>query len=476
MFHQSYSASPIRAASPSGTGAASPPSSSWMKKLWTAGADKRIAEIQNISDDGTSADEILAVARDILLPLSLLFSSVFCFLFYWKYLGEAFPPIVAIIGAGIIALLIETGKVWFGIRALRFLYFGKPLDNVANTILFLSVTAFASVAFLWSFSNSTSGLHDMAQSNAFQANQSEFSVNTTDIDQQITQARQAQREAGKVKWKGTVTIDAQRTMRKQEDNITALQNQRAKLIEQATNDHADHKKFQGEQANKAASWTRLVGGVFEAVQLILLCIASSCEKILDTRNPKAARRITKPPTPFQADPSLNGQPAQGYPSNDYNATFFNRGVDGNVISRHTAAPANPVAQPVPQKFIVETYTPARDAEKLLRMHRTELQKWIGHFGRSDAPGVVQCVTERLIEAHSDIDRMGWGIDPEEVEKFCDYAENRIGQKLTEAGKPYAGLGVMLATLQGKATRTTELQTPIAETVLRSAQPVEGRIS
>lgn len=337
MFHQSHPASPIRAASSGGTGAASP---SWVKSLWTAGADKRIAEIQNLRDDGTSADEVLGVARDFLLPLSLLFSSVFCFLFYRKYFGEAFPPVVAIGGAVVIALLIEAGKVWFGIRALRYVYFGKPLSSIANTVLFCAVLGFASVAFYWSFSNSTSGLHDMAQSNVWQANQSEFSVNTTDIDRQINDARQAQKDAAKVKWRGTVTVDAQRTIRKQEDNIARLQDQRAKIIDQATADHSDRKKYQDDQATKAAGWTRLVGGIVEAIQLLLLAIAASCEKILSDRNPQTARRIPNTPTPppppapsSGSDPySLNGRPTTGYPHNDvpHHPTFFNRGADGNV--------------------------------------------------------------------------------------------------------------------------------------------------
>lgn len=331
MFHLDFhSVTPrVRAAHSGSTGATATRSSSWLSALWTAGADKRIRQIQTIKDDGTSADEVLGVARDFLLPISLVFSSVFCFLFYKKYFGEAFPPVAAIGGAIVIALLIEAGKVWFGIRALRYVYFGKPLSSIANTVLFLAVLGFASVAFYWSFTNSTSGLHDMAAANAWAANQSEFTVNTTDIDRQIAEARQAQKEAGKIKWKGTVTVDAQRAIRKQEDNIARLQEQRAKLIDQAAADHADKKKYQGEQTQKAASWTRLVGGIVEGIQLLLLLIAASCEKLLSDRNPAGqqppgAQRAPAPPSGAQ----VNGHSYAGYKT----------GTDGNYIPYQGAPP------------------------------------------------------------------------------------------------------------------------------------------
>lgn len=451
--HTQPASSPIRAAAPGGADAA--PRPSWIARFWTAGSDKRIKQIQTLRDDGTSADEILVVARDWLLPISLVFSSVFCFLFYHKYLGEAFPPAAAIGGAVVIALLIECGKVWFGIRALRFLYFENPLSSVANTILFVAVLGFACLAFYWSFSNSTSGLHDMSSSIAWERNRSEFAVNTTDIDRQISDARAAQQRAGQIKWRGTVTIDAQRTIRKQEENISRLQEQRAAMISQAKADHDARVAHQGEATAKAAGWTRLVGGLIEGVQILLLFIAASCEKILGDRSADAKKsgRSSSPTPPAmhgqpQATPHANGQP--------YNWIGFNRGADGNVTpaARHE----NPVSQPPPP---VSQFDPAEPmflvADEILRYYEGELRKEPSHFQRRDAnaPTIVNRIHKKLRLAHSAIDRTRAGA-------FTFAAAQRFGLYLTgvirpllEQHAPYEGLDDMLSSLRHKTATEGE---------------------
>lgn len=454
MFHLDFhSVTPrVRAAHSGSTGATATRSSSWLSALWTAGADKRIRQIQTIKDDGTSADEVLGVARDFLLPISLVFSSVFCFLFYKKYFGEAFPPVAAIGGAIVIALLIEAGKVWFGIRALRYVYFGKPLSSIANTVLFLAVLGFASVAFYWSFTNSTSGLHDMAAANAWAANQSEFTVNTTDIDRQIAEARQAQKEAGKIKWKGTVTVDAQRAIRKQEDNIARLQEQRAKLIDQAAADHADKKKYQGEQTQKAASWTRLVGGIVEGIQLLLLLIAASCEKLLSDRNPVGAK---------QAGPNHSPLPNSGVNLNGHTYAGFKTGPDGNYIpvndppaARHDPN-AFTVTQPPPPVSQFDAAEPDWTAfmpDEVLRWFESELRKEPSHLERKDAnkATVIARIHNKLRRAHTTIDRMNRGaFSPDAAKRFGLYLSNTIEPLLNAQARPYEGFDDLLASLRHK---------------------------
>lgn len=298
----------------------------WWSSLWAAGQNKRIQQIQKIKDDGTTADEVLSLTRDRLIPITLLFSLLFTFIFYYRFLGDAYPIWVAIPGALIIAFLIENGKIFFGIRAIRYLYFYRPLASVADTVLFIGLLAFSSLTFFWSIQNSTSGLHDLTTRTirAKTAQTLNFSPDVSAIDRQIADARAAQQKADGMRWKGKVTVEGQRLARRSEENIAKLQDQRTRMIDQAQKQYDARAAVAETNTEKAASWTRLIGGLVEIAQIILLIIAGSCEKKLDDR-------------------LSNGQTFQRQPINTpaYSAPYSHSPIGYNVDNTGNVRAANP---------------------------------------------------------------------------------------------------------------------------------------
>lgn len=299
-------------------------SGAWWSTLWAAGAEKRIQQIQKIRDDGTTADEILSLTRDRLIPITLLFSLIFTFIFYYRFLSDAYPIWVAIPGACIISFIIENGKIFFGIRAIRYLYFYRPLSSIADTVLFAGLLTFSCLTFFWSIQNSTSGLHDLTTRTirAKTAQTLNFSPDVAAIDRQISDARAAQQKADGMRWKGKITVEGQRLARRSEESINKLQDQRTRMIDQAQKQYDARASVAETNTEKAAGWTRLIGGFIEAAQIILLIIAGSCEKKLDDRLSNGQTFQRQPayqpygssPIGFNLDPSGNVRAATPPPA------------------------------------------------------------------------------------------------------------------------------------------------------------------
>ena len=309
---------------------------SWWSKLWTNGADKRIKEIQHISDPGTIADETLQRTRDILIPISLLFSFVFCGFFYYSFLSDSYPIWVALPGAIIIAFLIENGKIYYGIRAIRTLYFDRFWTTVHDTILFGGILAFSILTFYWSIKNSTSGLHDLTSriSTEKSIREIKFSPNTADIDRQISEARNAQQSAEKMRWKGKITVEGQRSIRRSEETISKLQTQRLAMIDQAQQQYSRQTTLADTNTKTAAGWTALFGGLIEVGQIILLIISGSCEKKLHDRKQSRQNQNNQQQN---AVPQFNYSTGNGQFYNS-NPIGFNLDETGNVRSAPTPPP------------------------------------------------------------------------------------------------------------------------------------------
>ena len=336
-------------------------SGAWWSKVWAAGTEKRIQQIQKIRDDGTTADEVLNLTRDRIIPLTLIFSFIFCLIFYFRFLSDAYPIWVAIPGAAIIAFVIENGKIFFGIRAIRYLYFYRPLSSIADTVLFIGILLFSVLTFYWSIQNSTSGLHDLT-TRTIQAKTAatlNFSPDVTAIDRQIAEARAAQQKADGMRWKGKMTVEGQRLTRRSEEGISKLQDQRTRMIDQAQKQYDAKVKVAENNTEKAASWTRLIGGFIEAAQIILLIIAGSCEKKLDDRL-QSGKTIQRqgPAIPYQGHPigfnlDLSGnvraaappRPVNGHPQTAHNSLYHNvpqdngdsRGIGADAILKNAHA-------------------------------------------------------------------------------------------------------------------------------------------
>lgn len=364
-------------------------SGSWWSKLWTNGAEKRVKEIQHISDPGTIADETLQRTRDILIPISLLFSFVFCAFFYYSFLSDSYPIWVAIPGAVIIAFLIENGKIYYGIRAIRTLYFDRFWATVHDTILFIGILAFSVLTFYWSIKNSTSGLHDLTSRISTEKSFREisFKPNTADIDRQISEARKAQESAQKMRWKGKITVEGQRSIRRSEETISKLQTQRLAMIDQAQQQYTRQTTLADTNTQKSAGWTALFGGLIEVGQIILLIVAGSCEKKLSDRKASGQNYTQQNAVPQFSYSQPNGQ---FYNSNPIG---FNLDESGNV--RAAPPPVNGLPNTPPETLYhnVPQQNAAIGADEVIKHYKTLLGRDVANLKNEN--GRPHTVADRL---------------------------------------------------------------------------------
>ena len=417
---------------------------SWWSKLWTAGAEKRVKEIQHISDPGTIADETLQRTRDILIPISLLFSFVFCAFFYYSFLSDSYPIWVAITGALIIAFLIENGKIYYGIRAIRTLYFDRFWSTVHDTILFIGILAFSVLTFYWSIKNSTSGLHDLTSRISTEKSFREiiFKPNTADIDRQISEARKAQESAEKMRWKGKITVEGQRSIRRSEESISKLQTQRLAMIDQAQQQYNRQTTLADTNTQKSAGWTALFGGFIEVGQIILLIIAGSCEKKLSDRKASGQNQNY---APQNAVPHFNySQPAQNGTGQFYNSSKpvgFNLDESGNVRSsaHRPPQPVNglPTNQPETLYHNVPQEKETIGTEEVIKHYKTLLGRDIANLKNEN--GKKSTIAIRMHRNIIDYSRMQKksGFEPDKIlatEMFL-FLEH-VFSTLEEYGRPY----------------------------------------
>jgi len=469
----------IRAAAPGGSGAGHAASSPFWRRNAEASLIGRIQAINKINDPTIMTDNVLRWVK-VALVILLAATGLIGALNYWKFfsltLGNVY--IVAFLTVAI-AGLVEFGKYFATKWAIRYPFFNTfraIFSEAHSTLIWVGLLLVAGLTFVLSAYNSTKGAEQLSYLIAHESaeGQAVFTPQTAEIDAQIANAQNVQASAlsnriSTGKYKGMVDWQSSKTAKNAGASAATLIAQKQQIVEQQRQDWERQQGERSQNVNHAASYVLKIGGWLELLQFILMFVRVACEKQLAS-HPDAQPRPQHKPAPSPSNgPQFNGQPASDY----HNNTYFNRGADGNVIRATAPQPYNPVAQPVPQDYITITDVRIVDAEKVLRHHRSEMSKWIGHFNRKDAPGTPDIVTRLLTDAHNDINRMGHGIEPEAVESFCDYVENRIGPKLADAGKPYAGMGVMLATLRGKSRRTDTPTAPIANQILARYERMEG---
>lgn len=488
LTHTTFTNTPdIRAAAPGGSGAGNPAPTPFWKRDQKASLAGRINAINQINDPTIMTDNVLRWVKVILVVL-LAATGLIGALNYYKFFSISMSNfyIVAFLTLAI-AGIVEFGKYFatkWAIRNAFFVGFRHIFAEAHSTLIFLGLAVVSVLTFALSAYNSTKGAEQLAYliSHESAEGKAVFTPNTPDLDAQIAAAQGVQSSALSNRittgqYKGMVDWQSSKTAKSAGQTAASLIAQKETVVAQQ---RADWERQQAERARSidhAAGFTLKIGGWLELLQCILMFIRVACEKQLASHPDAQPRRQQSPnPTP---SPSFNGQhsfngsfPNNSHPTNSpLHHTFFNRGADGNVRT----ASADPL--PTLATSLATDNEPAAtermiNAEKILRYHRDQFQKWASHLNRRDAPGTHDTIVGMMKGAHADIEKMGYGIDPEEVEKFCQYIERNLAPRLEEKGPGYAGTGVMLATLRGKARRDTH-RPSIAEVVLSKYSQGEG---
>lgn len=399
---------------------------------------ERINHISRINDPGTVADEVLFYGK-WLMYLLLAFTGLLGAFSYYRFFSESFPVEVAFFLSFGLTLFIEAGKNYAGRWAIRiplFQGFSSIASTPANTFAWVGLLLAAAATFSMSVYNSTKGSEQLSLLLHHERTEQAFSPNTKDIDDQIAAAQARMAQNNNNKWKGVVIYESQKANRKETDLLNKLQDQRQKEADAQRADFERNRQIADSQGAFSAKSVMAAGGWVEALQLILLIILVSCEKILDKRegqpSPSPASGIG-----FRQQTQQSYRPAQGTAPDERRPIGFNRGEDGNVRAATAEMPQHAVmAISVPQlpQSVPQTngLLRGKEADEAILYHLQRLQKEPGNFDNKHA--VAATVAKRVHGILDDLERTLGTLSECSVdvaERTATYILDKIQPKLRE---------------------------------------------
>ncbi len=417
----------------------------WFKNDPEKGMKDRIARIQRMRDPSTFADEILLISNRLFL-LSLLFTGSLCFFSYKFFLERFLSPEVSILAAVAITALIEFGKKIIGMDALRIPFmhgWGHIWKTKENTGVFAGAAIFAIVIFSISVYNSTNGAARYAQQQSELKTETTFIPNTKILDDQIAATRESVKNAPKAKWKGTEYYQDKKSVRAAEQTIATLSVSREKELAQQRADFERSRDRNDTNSENSGQIALRIGGWFEAIQIILMLLMASCERVLDRRNPAGQTSTTpqgngnigfKQSTNIATAQGPNNPPSSNPPTNSVQERqqigfHSNRTVPP---TGHISVAQHP--QPVAQENIRLAGQAADDA---IAFHYKAIKKEPSNFGNKHAN--AKTVANRI---HASLDKMvntlKW-VEWCSNKRSCDiinYLEETIIPLLNQVGFPY----------------------------------------
>lgn len=428
----------------------------WWHRTNKETLDDRVKAVQNVNDPSIVSDDVQRWSK-ILLIVLLAFTTLLSAASYLKFFERSFGFTLALMLAVILAGIIEFGKNWGALRCLRIPFFqgwNFIWREVSNTVMWLGLVALAVVTFAASVYNSTRGAHNLSLLLSHERTHTTFQPNTADIDRQIAATEQRITENRATKWKGTTTVDAQRTIKTETKNLATLQNQRTDAINRQRADYEKEVGIKEQQNTFSANSLMAVGGWVELLQLVLLLLRVSAERSMDKTASERNQNTTLPH--FNAQ-NIKGQTqaSNGLPHPLNNEApqrfFFNReSIGGNVVvaptptnelTRQPLFPSdteNAVTQwplTVSQQNGSDT---TNQADAVLKLAEKQLRGWVANFGRKDGKdsNVSFNVNRILTRTANDVRQKGFQPTREAWLKFYTYIQGDLFPLLNSKGWPY----------------------------------------
>lgn len=413
--------------------------------------DDRVKAVQNVNDPTIISDDVQRWSKRILLVL-LTFTTLLAAASYLKFFERSFGFALALFLAVVLAGVIEFGKNWGALRCLRipfFLSWNFVWREVSNTVMWLGLVALAIVTFAASVYNSTQGAHQLSLLLSHERTHTTFQPNTADIDRQITAAEQRIAENRATKWRGTTTVDAQRTIKTETKNIAALQQQRTEAIQSQRADYEKESGIKDQQNTFSANSLMAVGGWVELLQLVLLLLRVSAERSLDRTASERSQNTTPPQYRAQVP---NGQPSHNpIHNNTGQRYYFNReSIGGNVVGtpsptdeltrQHLFPPDN--ENTVSQSPFTVTQQNAADsgshADAVIKLAEKELRGFAANFGRTGGKDSTTSanINRILNRTARNIEEKGFAPSYEVWLKFYNYLQAELFPTLNQKGWPY----------------------------------------
>ena len=265
--------------------AQSQPGAWWKPRTNPHSFQNRVDEINKYRSPHTKADEFLRLLKWFVQPLLVLYCMVLSFASYQAFFAHNFSPTIAMLGAGLLCLVIEFGKVKIGGYVFQKPFLEGP-SGLAKSFPEFSVWAgallFAIATFTMSVINSTSGAHALSMMNGTIKNEMAFAPNTSDIDAQIKATDSRIQQNTGIKWKGVVTYQAQKAIVRDTRNLEALNRQREAAVNAQRADFERSRNFNDTNTTRGANVLMAAGGWVEILQVITLFLIAACMKVVST--------------------------------------------------------------------------------------------------------------------------------------------------------------------------------------------------
>lgn len=411
----------------------------WWRNQSRDKLQERITRVHRINDPGTVADEVLKSGK-LMMFLLLCFTGLLGALSYFKFFSKAFPVEVAWAMSAALTIAIEWGKnaaLRWSVRIPLFQGFGKVFSTPADTFIWAGLVLVSALTFTISAYNSTKGSAELSKLLHREKTEQVFAVNTADLDQQITDAKQRIERNNRNTWKGVVIVESQRANRSETNLINKLQDEKAKRIEQQRADFERSRTISDEEGKFTSQSIMAAGGWVELFQILVIFVLCASEKKLDARNPietaptPSGSRIgfqwgnTSPAPTMQTPPQQPDQPRRPigfvqYPS---------------VPQRDTVQESVPqIPQPVAQ---INTVLKGKEADEAILYHLQRLQKEPGNFSNKHAQ--PKTVANRIHSILTDLEDTLNRVEQCQVEtltKTAGYISKTIIPSLQTAGYPY----------------------------------------
>lgn len=384
----------------------------------------------------TIADEIYRILVWGIQPLLMVFCIALSYSSYSAFFEHNFSPMVATGGAIILSLVIELGKIKIGgyVFQTPFLQGVKRLmRSFPDFAVWAGALLITLATFTMSVINSTRGAHLLSMKVGFEKNEMAFSANTADVDAQIAQANDRIKTNGGIKWKNTVTYQAQKAIERDTRTIENLQRQREKIISDQRTDF-ERKRSQSD-ANTATGADILMasGGWVEALQGLCLFLIAACMAVIDGVREREISENLNQTNPLQEweKPKQNGSPI----SNEAPATRtigFRWAGYGQTPVEAVTQHKPPVSQPPHQNPIVI------GSDQILLNLRTKLMADIPNLiAQNGKPSTVSTRINRAFdECYQAICNPDFSPTMENGAKVYSYLTNEAIPTLNRVGWPY----------------------------------------
>ena len=355
-----------------------------------------VEKVASLRNDKTHADEAVLIVK-VLLYLTAAFCAWASYFYYRDYLSESFSPAFVAVFSVALPIVVELLKVKVSHNVVRSIFFGWFFKNAWSLGFWAFLGIIAGGAYWWSVTISTDGMEKYTEMKADENLASDslsafIGAATADCDAQIAAAQQNYNEAVSTKWKGTTTVEAQKTAKAAARSIDKLQAQRAEIVSAATK---DFERRDGRRTGKINAWAAFVnkfGGYMEVASGLCILALGFFERRLYNLHLQAETETPAPqpaPEPAPAPPSPTPQPggrryeyANGAqysaapPSTPHNgATTYNSAFNiqphGSFFDTVARSP-----QTVARSNGAEVST---DADTVLKYAKTRLQSNVANF-------------------------------------------------------------------------------------------------